>query len=196
MSFTSDVDVECVFGMARNTMGATWSACYEKFIVDRGFYQSLLSHFKVAVSTSVSRLTLSFWNQSHTLPALSSSMATPSCSAITLSKFKEEIVSRHKNFSCMSMLAISTRPASSMVRNDPGEPPSPPPTPALNDDTRLLLPFSEELERAVAGVGNEWLLSFKLECGTAGAAAVVVPHNCIAAKDRAMTAGEAKNVIR
>jgi len=82
-----------------------------------------------------------------------------------------------------------------MVRNDPGAPPFPPPTPALNDDTGLLLLFSEELERAVAGAENDWLLSFKLECWTAGAAAVV-PQNCTVANDKAMAAGEAKNVIR
>jgi len=73
-----------------------------------------------------------------------------------------------------------------MVRNNPGAPPFPPPTPTptLNDDTGLLLLFSEDLERAVAGAENDWLLSLKLKCWTAGAAAVV-PQNCTVANDKA-----------
>ena len=52
------------------------------------------SHLSTAESLSSARLALSLANQSHTRPALSSSMVTPSCSAITLNRLREEICMR------------------------------------------------------------------------------------------------------
>lgn len=49
-----------------------------------------LFHFRVAESMSWSRFSLSFWNQSQMRPAFKSSIAAPSCSAITLNRFKDE----------------------------------------------------------------------------------------------------------
>lgn len=49
------------------------------------------SHCRTADSGFCSPLSLSFRNQSHTRPAFSSSMATPSCSDITLNRFSDDI---------------------------------------------------------------------------------------------------------
>lgn len=92
-----------------------------------------------------SLLSLSLRNQSHTLPALSSSIGHPSCSDITLSKFREDIyhtniikihslinyspmtklqekrmvstVKRHRKRSWVLNPDNSTKPASSSVKN-------------------------------------------------------------------------------
>jgi len=114
MGKSEDVRIAINFNQSPRRDGAALELLY---VFDRFSSSYVPTHqLRVALFGSSFRFSLSAANQSTTFPALSSSMEHPSSSATFRSKFKEEMVSLAKNFSCMSSAPISTIPASSTVK--------------------------------------------------------------------------------